>query len=399
MACGYPAGAGAVLIVELDGPAAEVRGELAAVERSAHADGAFEIRVAADDAERALDLEGAQVGVRRGRPDQPGLLSSRTASIPRTALPEVLREIARARRPRRACGSPTSSTPATATCTRSCSSTTRIAGAGRRAPRSVAGADPRSVPRPRRLDHRRARRRRGQVEVHDQDVQRGRPGHDAAAALRVRPGRPVQPGQGVPDAAAVRRGARRRRGPHPLVASGQAEQFSMADHSAGAPMAGDAVLRALAGACPAARAADAGDRVAGVQPPVRRLPGQRGRGQRADAGGRRAGAVRGGARQRQPAALGRPAPGAATWWSTRCCWTRWSSTWPATWWHGSRPGWGWAELGEMLTAAGQQLALDVAPGASGQAGSGPAGTGTIGGTLATGRRARGGCVMAHRATW
>ena len=41
-----------------------------------------------------------------------------------------------------------------------------------------------------------------------QDVQRRRPRHDAAAAMRLRPGRALQPRQGLPDAPAVRRGAR-----------------------------------------------------------------------------------------------------------------------------------------------------------------------------------------------
>ena len=51
--CEYPAGAGAVLIVELDGPAAEVPEGLVDVERHCVAHGAFEIRVAADNVERA----------------------------------------------------------------------------------------------------------------------------------------------------------------------------------------------------------------------------------------------------------------------------------------------------------------------------------------------------------
>jgi len=91
--CGYPAGAGAVLIVELDGPAAEVEQQFADVERHCREAGAFEIRVAADDAERALFWKGrksAFAAVGRISPDyivQDGV-------IPRTALPEVLRSIA-----------------------------------------------------------------------------------------------------------------------------------------------------------------------------------------------------------------------------------------------------------------------------------------------------------------
>jgi glycolate oxidase len=90
--CGYPQGAGAVLIVELDGPAAEVAAQFAQVERFCADNGAFEIRVAADDSERALFWKGrksAFAAVGRISPDyivQDGV-------IPRTALPEVLHRI------------------------------------------------------------------------------------------------------------------------------------------------------------------------------------------------------------------------------------------------------------------------------------------------------------------
>ena len=91
--CDYPEGAGAVLIVELDGPADEVEAQFADVERHCQANGAFEIRIAADDVERALFWKGrksAFAAVGRISPDyivQDGV-------IPRTALPEVLRRIA-----------------------------------------------------------------------------------------------------------------------------------------------------------------------------------------------------------------------------------------------------------------------------------------------------------------
>ncbi|MGR6319738.1 FAD-linked oxidase C-terminal domain-containing protein [Micromonospora soli] len=90
--CGYPAGAGAVLIVELDGPAPEVDAQFAQVETLCRENRAFEIRIAADDAERALFWKGrksAFAAVGRISPDyivQDGV-------IPRTALPEVLRRI------------------------------------------------------------------------------------------------------------------------------------------------------------------------------------------------------------------------------------------------------------------------------------------------------------------
>jgi glycolate oxidase len=90
--CGYPEGAGAVLVVELDGPAAEVAAQFVHVERYCRDNGAFEIRIAKDDAERALFWKGrksAFAAVGRISPDylvQDGV-------IPRTALPDVLRRI------------------------------------------------------------------------------------------------------------------------------------------------------------------------------------------------------------------------------------------------------------------------------------------------------------------
>jgi glycolate oxidase len=88
--CGYPPGAGAVLIVELDGPASEVDAQFARVKELCAA--AFEIRVAADDTERGLIWRGrksAFAAVGRISPDyivQDGV-------IPRTTLPQVLARI------------------------------------------------------------------------------------------------------------------------------------------------------------------------------------------------------------------------------------------------------------------------------------------------------------------
>jgi len=91
--CNYPEGAGAVLVIELDGPAVEVEQEYAEVERLCRENGSFEQRVASDPTERALIWRGrksAFAAVGRISPDyivQDGV-------IPRTALPEVLRSIA-----------------------------------------------------------------------------------------------------------------------------------------------------------------------------------------------------------------------------------------------------------------------------------------------------------------
>ena len=113
-----------MLIVELDGPAAEVEAELATVRALCEAAGATEIRAADDPAERAVHLGRAQVGVRRGGPDQPGVhrAGRRGAAdvAGRGAGPDRL-----AVRRGRASGWPTCSTPATGTCTRWCSTTTR----------------------------------------------------------------------------------------------------------------------------------------------------------------------------------------------------------------------------------------------------------------------------------
>jgi glycolate oxidase len=91
--CGYPRGAGAVLVIELDGAAVEVAEEYDEVERLCGENGAFEQRLATDAVDRALIWKGrksAFAAVGRISPDyivQDGV-------IPRTALPEVLKAIA-----------------------------------------------------------------------------------------------------------------------------------------------------------------------------------------------------------------------------------------------------------------------------------------------------------------
>ncbi len=92
--CNYPAGAGAVLVVELDGPAAEVEHEFAEVERLCREAGAFELRVAADAAERALIWKGRKSAFAAVGRISPAYIVQ-DGVIPRTALPAVLREIAR----------------------------------------------------------------------------------------------------------------------------------------------------------------------------------------------------------------------------------------------------------------------------------------------------------------
>src|SRR3954451_18318249 len=91
VACGYPRTA-AVLIVELDGSATAVDHDLALVQDIVEAEGALELRHAADAVDRAAIWRGrksAFAAVGRISPDyyvQDGV-------VPRTALPEVLRRI------------------------------------------------------------------------------------------------------------------------------------------------------------------------------------------------------------------------------------------------------------------------------------------------------------------
>jgi glycolate oxidase len=92
VAPGYPEGAGAVLLVELDGVAAQVEEDAEEVERICIEYDAFELRVATDDATRALLWRGrksAFAAMGRVATDyyvQDGV-------VPRTRLPEVLRKI------------------------------------------------------------------------------------------------------------------------------------------------------------------------------------------------------------------------------------------------------------------------------------------------------------------
>jgi glycolate dehydrogenase FAD-linked subunit len=88
----YPDGCGAVLIVELDGPRAQVEEDSAAVDAICRDNDAREIRIASDAADRAAIWRGrkaAFAAMGRISPDyyvQDGV-------VPRTKLPEVLRRI------------------------------------------------------------------------------------------------------------------------------------------------------------------------------------------------------------------------------------------------------------------------------------------------------------------
>jgi glycolate oxidase len=92
VAPGYPAGAGAVLLVELDGVSEQVAEDAEEVERLCAAAGAFEVRVAATDAARALLWKG-----RKSAFAAMGRIATdyyvQDGVVPRTSLPAVLRRI------------------------------------------------------------------------------------------------------------------------------------------------------------------------------------------------------------------------------------------------------------------------------------------------------------------
>jgi glycolate dehydrogenase FAD-linked subunit len=93
VACRYPAGAGAVLIVELDGPEADVERETAAVRALCEQAGATEIRAARDAAERVAIWKGRRSAFAAVGRISPAYIVQ-DGVVPRTALPKVLDRIA-----------------------------------------------------------------------------------------------------------------------------------------------------------------------------------------------------------------------------------------------------------------------------------------------------------------
>ena len=89
---GYPLGAGAVLLVELDGPMADVAQQLVAVSEICRQAGAWELRAAATEEERALMWRGRKAAFAAVGRISPNYIVQ-DGVIPRTALPIVLREI------------------------------------------------------------------------------------------------------------------------------------------------------------------------------------------------------------------------------------------------------------------------------------------------------------------
>src|SRR5215467_10596270 len=129
-------------------------------------------------------------------------------------------------------------------------------------------------------------------------------------------------------------------------------------------MADDAVLRALAAACPAARAAGAGDSVAGVAPRYAASP----------ASVAEASAVMRAAAEQDLAVVVRGSGSRLDWGAPprRCDLVIDTLLLDQVVEHAAgdlvvrvQAGVGLSQLGEVLAAAGQQLALDLAPGANG----------------------------------
>jgi glycolate oxidase len=92
VAPGYPDGAGAVLLVELDGVVEQVEDDAGEIERICRECGAFEIRAATSEADRALLWKG-----RKSAFAAMGRIATdyyvQDGVVPRTRLPEVLRRI------------------------------------------------------------------------------------------------------------------------------------------------------------------------------------------------------------------------------------------------------------------------------------------------------------------
>ncbi|MGH9591822.1 MAG: FAD-linked oxidase C-terminal domain-containing protein, partial [Bryobacteraceae bacterium] len=87
----YP-NCGGLLLVELDGPAAEVESLMAQVDQICRQNGAWEIRLARSEAERALFWKGRKAAFAAMGRISPNYIVQ-DGVIPRTALPQILSEI------------------------------------------------------------------------------------------------------------------------------------------------------------------------------------------------------------------------------------------------------------------------------------------------------------------
>ncbi len=89
---GFPLDAGAILLIELDGPRAEVAQQFALIEAICQRAGAIEYRLARTDDERAKMWKGRKAAFAAMGRISPNYIVQ-DGVLPRTALPEVLREI------------------------------------------------------------------------------------------------------------------------------------------------------------------------------------------------------------------------------------------------------------------------------------------------------------------
>ena len=179
---GYP-DCGALLLVELDGPTAEVNALAGHVSEIFRANGASEIRAAQSDAERQLMWKGRKAAFAAVGRISPNYIVQ-DGVIPRTALPRVMSEIDRLSR----------------------ESGIRVAnvfhaGDGnlhplvlydetrcwdrKRQAEALVAEDSGDLHGGRRVDHGRARRGRGQKARHVENVQRAGFADDAAGEVRV----------------------------------------------------------------------------------------------------------------------------------------------------------------------------------------------------------------------
>jgi glycolate oxidase len=89
---GYPKGAGAVLLIELDGPLAEIESQALRVAEICRSHAAMDLRIARDETERELLWKGRKAAAGAiGRLTPNWLLQD--AVVPRSKLPQIMREI------------------------------------------------------------------------------------------------------------------------------------------------------------------------------------------------------------------------------------------------------------------------------------------------------------------
>ena len=202
---GFPLDAQAILLIEVDG----LEAGLDAAARPDHRTvpcsiEAREVRRPRDAAERLLLWK-----CRKQAFGAVGRLSpsycTQDGVVPRTKLPYILRADQRDRRASTTCASSTCFTPATATFTRSCCSTSAMPSRSQRVLAasgeildeciacggSVTGEHGIGVEK---------------IELHAQAVQRRRPGGDGPLARRVQSRRPLEPGQNAAHSRRVRAG-------------------------------------------------------------------------------------------------------------------------------------------------------------------------------------------------